>query len=445
MIIKRRKGIELRIVAASFLIFAFLSSGALAQPNYVSGYVIKKDNDTTFGEIDYQEWVQTPDSIFFKEKRGAEKLILKATDILGFYVAGEIYSSELVTIDLNSQKARIGSGHVSLFQKSIKKKVFILNLVKGEALSLYLYKKERENYYVKEDSSYIELISNEYVLQNNGKYLVVSTNKEKFVQQLKKLHNGCGDLISDENIYYSIDSLIDFTIECNDFLGAKKSYLYTIPKPKLDHGIVLGMGISNFKIPLDVGEIDYSSTSYFTFGYSADIILPRGRKKRKISAQLSFSSLKAKNSERYEATFFAGYCSEPPFNCQILHNQSFEESTVALSFLKLNIIYSSKFSAHDFSPTLLAGGSLGGLLYSRTNSQFETKVFREENGSRTLESVITGEEDVYDPVDFTLNMFGGLGFTYKKFSLSFLFEPRLLKNNIVPYQSFYTNLKIVLI
>jgi len=437
-------------VRCAIFVFSFVlcfGDALLAQPNFKDGYVIS-NNDTTYGKIDYQNWRETPQEIFFVARGKDEVRELSAQDISEFYVLGEFYKSAEITIDKNPRRVHTQRVFTSEYKEPKMATVFIQTLVKGEALSLYMHKEERENFYLKNDLSYTELISHEFSVERNGRYAINSKNVNLYVQQLNSLNIGCESVFEKKRIHYKRNSLIDLVVSCNEYLSTKEPYVYESPSLALSHGIVLRTGINNFEVELPGGKTNYTSKKLFSFGYSADITLPRGRGEKKISTQVLFSSFEAKNNEVYVATIKGGSCNNSGgisgSGCRRSSDFLLEESTIKISYLKLNVIYSNRFVSNDISPTFLIGGSLGKAIYNNSESRFTTKVYFEESGERNLQEVITGTKEVYEPSDFAVTIFAGLGVSYKKHTVSLLYEPRLGELSVVPTQSFYLNIKAVL-
>lgn len=439
------------VVRYVIFIFSFVlcfGNALFAQPNYKDGYVISNNNDTTYGKIDYQNWKETPQEIFFVARGKNEVRGLSAKDISEFYVSGEFYRSAEITIDKNPRRVHTQRVFTSEYKEPKMGTVFIQALVKGEALSLYMHKEERENFYIKNDTSYTELISHEFSVERNGRYAINSKNVTLYVRQLKSLNIGCKSVFEKKSIHYKRSSLIDLVVRCNEYLNTNESYVYESPSPILSHGIVVGTGMNNFEVELPGGKTHYKSKNLFSVGYSADIALPRGRGKKKISTQILFSSFEARNNEVYEATIQGGSCGNSTglsgSSCRRSFGFLVEESRIKISYLKLNVIYSNRFTSSDISPTFLIGGTIGKLIYNNSESRFTRKVYFEESGSRDLQEVITGTIEVYEPSDIAVTIFTGLGVSYKKHTVSLIFEPRLGELSVVPTQSFYLNIKAVL-
>jgi hypothetical protein len=47
----------------------FVCIGAIAQKNYTLAYIVKNNNDTINGFIDYREWYKNPESILFTQSK----------------------------------------------------------------------------------------------------------------------------------------------------------------------------------------------------------------------------------------------------------------------------------------------------------------------------------------------------------------------------------------
>jgi len=120
------------------LLFLIISKVILAQGNYVKGYIIKNNNDSITGLIDFKMDEQNGQFCRFKLSESAPEQIFLPGDILKyrFINKGKYYVSREITID------------------SIPRLVFLEYLVDG-VMNLYFYQdpKTHHGYYLFEDES----------------------------------------------------------------------------------------------------------------------------------------------------------------------------------------------------------------------------------------------------------------------------------------------------
>ena len=65
------------------------------------GYVIKIGGDTLKGLIDYRDWDENPDIIFFKEKLVDNEINFKPLEIQGFAVSNVKYESAIIETEIS--------------------------------------------------------------------------------------------------------------------------------------------------------------------------------------------------------------------------------------------------------------------------------------------------------------------------------------------------------
>lgn len=422
-----------------FSIFAFLlltQVFVVAQPNYLHGYIITNVGDTTFGFIDFQEWNETPDSIFFKEDMNLNSRAIGAGDIKGFSVGGEKYKSEEVNIDLTPRKRQQHYPRKATTQESIRKRVFLHTLVQSEWLSLLRYKGNRENFYVMKNGVITELISHVYLVKRGGEYMLNTNNSLKYLRQLRELNYNCRNLIGDSSPAYRAKSLIKYVTNCNEYVGMENNYIFTPQKIVVKHGVVFGAATNSFDVFYNDQKIKYNFLINYTFGYSADFVLPRDRGKRVINAQLTYNSFEAE-SNTYDHSFYAGRCNEDESDCRILYHDEFTGAKATLRYLDLKVLYSYRFSANDFSPKIMIGGSVSKLLSSETNTSVNRRILHVQNNDSELVGTSGYEIKVFDPQNILLNVQAGLGIEYKNYSLSLIYQPypEMLKK--YTYKAFY--------
>lgn len=166
-----------------------------SQSNFVKAVVINNTGDSIYGNIDYRNWKNNPKTISFINATN-EKQVLDASSIRGFYIpaANETYTSFTVEMDMmpGDQGDAINSGFID--SPIIKKRVFLLQLIKHPALGLYQFatRKKDHFYFAKGNEEPIELIHH---------YLYNESNKQvqenvKYREQLSGLFASCPELAS---------------------------------------------------------------------------------------------------------------------------------------------------------------------------------------------------------------------------------------------------------
>jgi len=168
---------------------------ASGQSNFVRGLVIDNKGDSIYGNIDYRNWKNNPNTIRFINAAG-ETQIFDASSIRGFYVprTKETYTSYTVELDLlpGDQGEAINSSFID--SPSVKKRVFLLQLIKHPALSLYLFATQEKDhfYYSRANGDPVELVHH-YVYDEANKKLIENS---KYKEQLSSLLAPCPALVA---------------------------------------------------------------------------------------------------------------------------------------------------------------------------------------------------------------------------------------------------------
>lgn len=421
-----------------FFLILITSLSSRAQSNFVEGSVITQDKDTLFGYIDYQEWVETPDSIFFRGENDLKSIAFGAGDLHGFYVAGEIYESAEVSIDLTAKEIRPQHIRTASDPKSKTDRVFLQMLVRGGYVSLYKYHGTRENFYINKGDYYIELISHESVVNRGGQYLLDSDSKLKYVAQLQSVVPACAEVYGKKSPSYSSKFLITYILDCNRFVGEETKYTFKPKSTVIKHGAVLGTGIIRFNGQINDKNYMYRSSRNFTLGYTADFVLPRGRERRAISTQLLYTYIEARANDAYSEYSLIGSCGA---GCLIYQQDRYER--INMGYLKLNITYSYKYFAKGLSPVLLLGGSFGKLLPNNTKGSVERDVVHVGNNSKSIQSTTTLDGNKFESENIAYNIHVGVGFAYGKSMISLIYEPNpeFQDLKILTYEGLYLRAK----
>ena len=141
----------------SILVFSLLfTSGLFAQANFKKGYIIKSNNDTIYGEIDYQSDTKMGKVCTFQSKEGDAKTAYTPTDLIGYrFTDGKFF----ITKDWEGNR------------------VFMEYLVNG-LVRFYYYRGEGgDHYFIEKDGEKMaELPYKEIIVTDDNKtYLQKST------------------------------------------------------------------------------------------------------------------------------------------------------------------------------------------------------------------------------------------------------------------------------
>lgn len=279
---------------------------AFSQENYIPGYVIKNNNDTLFGFVDYRNWGKNPNKIYFKTQIENNPILYGPTDIIEFKVEGEIYVSGIVNTEVSPIETKKLKEDPQLNIK--EDTTFLQTLFSGEK-SLYYYKNTegRENYYIKHNAGFDLLIFKMYLKQYDDK-LLISKNKI-YLGQLTLYLNNCETINTKiENTSYSKKSLIklfNYYYKCS---SSAISFQKEKEKIQTEIGILTGVSLSSlefhsvYSVPLAYHiKEGYNPSINFSSGIFFDLILPRNQGKWSINNEILFSTYKVTGSyEEYE-------------------------------------------------------------------------------------------------------------------------------------------------
>ena len=179
----------------SLLIPVLLAIHAIAsgQSNFVKAIVIKNNGDSVSGNIDYRNWKNNPQTINFISN-ASEKEVFDASSIRGFYVpsANETYTSFTVEMDMITSDQFEAINNSFIDSPTLKKTVFLLQLLKHPALRLYQFTANHKEhfYYAEGNEDPVELIHHYLYDEANSRVQEDVTYKE----QLSGLFATCPDV-----------------------------------------------------------------------------------------------------------------------------------------------------------------------------------------------------------------------------------------------------------
>ncbi|MFY0683119.1 MAG: hypothetical protein JXR20_01105 [Balneola sp.] len=406
------------IFLALILLILMNGQAVFAQSNFTEGYIVDQSKDTTFGYIDYQEWIQIPDSIYFRKEIDLKTTGYGAGELTSFYVAGEAYVSAEVSIDLTAKEVRPQFMRTESEPKSKTERVFLQVLVKGGHVSLYMYHGNRENFYINKGDGYMELISHEFVVNRGGQYLLDSESKLRYMAQLQSVLPECAEVYGEKSPSYSSKFLITYILDCNQFVGVETGYIFQTKETVIKHGAVVGTGIIRFNGQINDKNYMYRSSRNFTLGYTADFVLPRGRERKTISAKFLYTYMDAKADGAYTESSLIGGCGA---GCLVYQQDTYER--ISIGYLKFDVTYSYKYLAKGPSPVLLLGASIGKIFPNKTKGMIERHVVHVEGNSRSIHSTTKMDGNKFEADNIIYNIHAGIGFAYRKLMISLIYEP----------------------
>ncbi len=382
-----------------FLFVYFLMQMTFAQKNFVEGYVVKKEGDTTYGFIDQRDWVVNPEEIKFKKSLQGAVKTYQPHDIQAFKADKDIYVSAMVEIENSGLAADKVSWDPKF--KTETDWYFLQALYQGDKELYYLRNNINDrHFYIKENGEYILLLYKQYMKEDGNKKMLMTNNK--FVAQLSYYLRDCinTNAIVD-GISYELKSLK--RVFKNYYRCVDKTPKYTSVEQKLktNFRIIGGMTISSLKFSSDAGteynyltEKDYGSSDRMAIGFGLNFVVPKTNKRWVVVNEVLFTSLNL-NGE---------YIARDAEN-----NKEWYESDMKLSFVKL--LHMARYN-HSIGERLDLIGEAGithGVLKSRQEVRWK-KEFYGISYNYDYES-----KPNYSTMD--LGVIIGTGIAYKKFSL----------------------------
>ncbi len=276
-----------------FIFWSVISQASFAQENFLPGYVISSKGDTVKGLIDYRNWINNPEKIFFKTDVGSAS-VFKPIDIKEFKVLDEIYVSGIVEIEVSKTDTKKLDFNSS-FQIETDT-VFLQTMIRGEK-SLYFFENSQgvRNFYIKRNSDFDLLKYKKYLIKQ-GQNTAVAENK-KYVNQLSVYLNACASIQSElgktEYKHKDLENLFNSYYECG---ASEIEFQKKREDINTEFGILTGLSLTSLNFKSEsiayLDETNFSKSLNFTAGVFIDIIFPRSNNKWSLNNELTIASYK---------------------------------------------------------------------------------------------------------------------------------------------------------
>lgn len=375
------------------LLFILIHFSAATQSNFTKGIIISNKGDSINGMIDYRNWKYNPASINFVSETN-EKTLLDASAIKGFIIpsAGETYSSFLAELDMLPGDPDDAINNRFSDSPVLKKRIFLLQLVKHPAASLYLFADSRKEhlYYVKRNEEPVELIHH-YVYDESIKQVQeITTYKE----QLVDFFAACSDIANAaQTVKFAKKSIMDLLL---------KYIQCTVPGTTVDikrkdpdlltFGIIAGAIFNKYRIDgtnTILVDDNYSNTLSPLLGLSIDIGLSRNQHKWHIINEVVYKMHKTGSS--FTRPYGSGYFRT-------------NDVTLSLSYIQLNSIIRYVFQSNrSLSPFVNAGIGNGVIVAENKNTLHTTYSFGTEENTKALDGPKKHEFSLLVGVGLVLN------------------------------------------
>lgn len=320
-----------------FLLLFFLGISELfSQSDFRNGYIVKKNNDTISGLIDYRGNIANSKKCFFKDNITSEIQIFTPSDIKVYrFVDSKYYLSK--SVSLNNEE----------------KQLFLEYLING-IVDIYYYHDELGKHYLVDngDGNLMELKNKEKeVIVNNKRYL---GETKEYIRLLKSVFEESPAISKQvDNISLSHKSLIKVT---HDFhkeicLDEEECIIYErkLSKAKIKYGLLIGVNAKSFS---GTGQFDdtyyyfrdsqFGTSIYPSFGVFFKTNLPYLNERLFIQYEGTYSQM------NFESTYPT---LDPVYNWTYTNNIEFTRSV-----LGNNIFLRYEFPQGKIRPTFQIGG-----------------------------------------------------------------------------------------
>lgn len=379
-------------------LFFLISQAALAQENYLPGYLISINGDTINGLIDYQNWSKNPKRIHFKEGSSENEKSYLPIEIKAFGVAAEIYTSAIVETEVSPFTTNQLEDNSRLNIKVDT--VFLQLLIRGEK-SLFFHQNElaMKNFYVLHEGELKLLGQKKYMTFKDGKR-GVAENKQ-YVGQLTLFFQDCPKIYDKvQQITYSQKSLEKIFISYLSCTESVVEFQKKTEKITTAFGPMVGIGLTTFNfqggdgpILAGISTINLSQSINPSGGLFFEIIFPRNRQKLSLVSELLYTAYQVEGTSEQFAS--------PT-------NYTTHSIDLDYSYAKLNLLFRYKYPLDAIDIFANVGFSNG---YAFTNNSYQKKEI--VNGGI---EVIREDSPMANFSKYEQGLIIGLGSRYKSFS-----------------------------
>ena len=347
------------------ILFFLLPLYIQAQINYLPGFIITNDGDTTHGLIKYKNPKRINQGIKFRKDKSASPVNYSPGEITGFQYSGSgYYISHEVVLD------------------SVTQTFFLEFLVEGEA-NLYFLRDRKEFHYFIERNGIVELKNDEEKVTIGNKNYI--RTKEQFRQTLKdQLYESEKTQEEVKSIDFDHDNLIDLAKTFHDDVCTDENKECIVYEKDIRSSSYIGLEFEQFYPHLD--------NQYFFFpGVSQEYTA----KSPERSIMLIYS-----NSNLFGLTRGSGFQIGLGYSTTNISSERYE---IAYKHFLVPIYYTHRFWTNKFSPFARAG----------LKNYFSI--------NKSVKNIITGEPSIYDNLIGSAHFGGqvGLGLLFQQGDLTF--------------------------
>lgn len=380
-------------------VFILIFNNIYGKSDFMPGYIIKHNGDTIHGLIEYKNWQKNPQTINFRLHENSIVNKYTSADIKEFKVSNEVFVSAVVKIDESklSADALDFEGDLTLIDDT----VFLEVIVQGSQ-SLYYYgtKSIKDQFYIKQDSTYELLIYKKYLDGKNSNY----KENKRYISQLALYLKDCqGIQCYLTSVDYSKMSLERLFKQFYNCTNREVTFLKRTEKTSIQPVFLAGSSLTSLTFSgsgySNLVLAYWNNSVNFAGGLSLNLVFPRNFNKLSFNNELLYTDYKVKG-------VFTDFKSEKDYTVYT--------SEIGLSYIKYNTMFRYNQPIAKAFIFLNAGLSFG-FRFNETNSQTSNKVFYSETSTKESKAL----PDIRD-YEMAYNI--GLGSKFKKYSVEIRYE-----------------------
>jgi hypothetical protein len=381
----------------------------VSQENYLPGYIVGLKGDTVRGYVDYREWDKNPESFDFKAEGQGEAVNYRPGRIAGFFVAGNLYRSAAVDVEISPYKTSDLNFDPEL--QLIRDTVFLQVIVDGEKGLCYLKPASgKQLYYITQNDEFELLIFKKFYSSNSNASQTATRTisyNNKYVGQLTLFLTNCPGiqqkLYTVEYKWRDLQKLFDHYYECTNMV---KVYEGEARSTKIEWSILAGPTLTFVKFETSYTDehqalvnADFDPSFFFATGVAMDVIFPGIQEKWSFNNELMITSYKVEG-------FYQDY-----------HNEKYYTDInmeLGGAYLQLNTMGRFKYPVKK-AYLFANAGITGALMIVLTDYAKSEKHF--------YSSYDVTEGNALDDVkEYEIGFLGGLGVRFSHFSGEFRYE-----------------------
>ncbi|GAA4199703.1 hypothetical protein GCM10022289_10460 [Pedobacter jeongneungensis] len=324
-----------------------------AQKNILKGYIIKLNNDTVKGYIDYKNWNKNPVSINYYPTLNDKAQSLDVKSINGFGITDDKYVESYVSkaVKLETSPQQLGKLGFDK-EPSFEDKVLFLRVLNEGDLTLLKYVDDRSHFFIYDGNKTEELINKRYYVNESKNQIAYNS---AYKEQLKDLFINNKDINENdiEKVSFFESEIIRIVQKYNQSRpNSYKPISTKNEKLTAKFGLILGGSYST----LSFRDVDFKGSTSIIPGVSLLLTIPRSSEKLGINFDLAYRSFKFDGTYQDKQSDF-----------------QYSNQTYAFDgkYLKLSAMFRYTFASASLKPFLNLGVSSAYAFKLEENTIFE--------------------------------------------------------------------------